>query len=119
MSGVIHINSEEEFKKEVLSYDGLTVIDFRAERCGPCRMLGPIMDELVVDNAGKNVKIVKVNVDESPTLAGAFQVSSIPAIFFIKWWQPVDFMVWVSPKNVFQAKIDQHAPAAEWNKTVA
>lgn len=113
MSGVIHINSEEEFKKEVLSYGGLTVIDFRAERCGPCRMLGPIMDELVVDNAGKNVKIVKVNVDESPTLAGAFQVSSIPAIFFIKWWQPVDFMVWVSPKNVFQAKIDQHADAVK------
>ncbi len=112
MTGVMHINSEAEFKKEVLDYEGLTVIDFRAERCGPCRMLGPIMEELSQDNAGKDVKIVKINVDENPSLAWAFQVSSIPAIFFIKWWEHIDTMVWVSPKNTFQEKIDQHISKA-------
>ena len=118
MSGVMHINSEAEFKKEVLSYDGLTVIDFRAEWCGPCRMLGPIMEELAKDNADRNVKIVKIDVDANPWLASTFQVRSIPAIFFIKWWQPIDNMVWVSPKNVFQSKIDQHSPIVKWAKSI-
>ncbi len=110
---VLHIESTEQFKSQVLESDTLSVIDFRAEWCGPCRMLGPIMEELAVDNAGKNVQIVKINVDEQPGLAGSFGVSSIPAVFFVKGGQVVDAMVGAMPKNMFQAKIDQHAGAAE------
>lgn len=105
------IESTEQFKKDVLESDKLSVIDFRAEWCGPCRMLGPIMEELAKDNAGKAVQIVKINVDEQPALAGSFGVSSIPAVFFVKGGKVVDAMVGAMPKNMFQAKIDQHAEA--------
>ncbi len=108
---VLHIESTEQFKSQVLESDTLSVIDFRAEWCGPCRMLGPIMEELAVDNAGKNVQIVKINVDEQPGLAGSFGVSSIPAVFFVKGGKVVDAMVGAMPKNMFQAKIDQHVEA--------
>jgi thioredoxin 1 len=105
---VIYIENKEQFKSQIMESDKLSVIDFRAEWCGPCRMLGPIMEELSVDNTGKNVQIVKINVDENPELAGSFGVSSIPAVFFVKWWQVVDSMVGAMPKNMFQTKIDQH-----------
>jgi thioredoxin 1 len=103
---VIHIESTEQFKSKVLTGEMLSVIDFRAEWCGPCRMLGPIMEELAKDNDGKNVQIVKINVDEHPDIAGQFGVSSIPAVFFVKGGQVVDALVGAMPKMVFQQKID-------------
>jgi len=62
---VIHITDEQEFQQKVVQFDGLSVVDFRAERCGPCRMLGPIMEQLAEENAGKQVQVVKINVDEN------------------------------------------------------
>ncbi|MFA7717932.1 MAG: thioredoxin domain-containing protein [Candidatus Absconditabacterales bacterium] len=103
---VIHIESPEQFKKEVLSFDGISVIDFRAERCGPCRMLGPIMEELAEDNKGKKVQIVKVNVEQNPELSEKFQVSSIPVVFLMKGENPVDTIIGANPKSVYQNKID-------------
>ena len=88
---VIHISSVEQFKKEILENPGVSVIDFRAERCGPCRMLGPIIEQLAEKN--KDVKIAKVNVDEVQELASTFQVSSIPVVFFIKNGQVVDKII--------------------------
>ena len=81
---VIHIESTEQFKTEVLEFDGITLVDFRAEWCGPCRMLGPIMEELANDYEGKPVKIVKVNVDNNPELSQTFEISSIPAVFLMQ-----------------------------------
>jgi thioredoxin 1 len=106
MSNVIYINGVEQFKKEVLEYNWVVLADFWAERCGPCRMLGPIIDELSMDYAGKEVKFVKINVDENADLAWSFQVMSIPAVFLLKWWKPVDSIVWVRPKQFYQEKID-------------
>lgn len=117
MSNVIYINGVEQFKKEVLEYNGVVLADFRAERCGPCRMLGPIIDELSVDYAGKNVKFVKINVDENPELAWSFQVMSIPAVFLLNAWKPVDSIVWVRPKQFYQEKIDPLL-VQEWGKVV-
>jgi len=70
---LIHITSSEQFKTDVVEFDGLSVVDFWAEWCGPCRMLWPIMEELSTDNEGKPVQVVKVNVDENPELSGAFE----------------------------------------------
>ena len=70
-------------------------------------MIGPVMEELERDNADKGVMIVKVNVDENPELAWAFQVSSIPVIFFMKNGQPVDTIIGANPKGVYQNKIDE------------
>ncbi len=102
----LHIETPEQFQSQVLDFDGISLIDFRAEWCGPCRMLGPIMDELTTDNAGKKVQIVKVNVDQLPQLAGQFGVSSIPAVFFVKDKQVVDMVIWANPKMIYQTKID-------------
>jgi thioredoxin 1 len=108
---VIHISSVEEFKKEILEYKGVSVVDFRAERCGPCRMLGPIIEQLGEEN--KEVKIAKVDVDKQQELAAAFQVSSIPVVYFIKNGEVVDKIVGANPATVYKEKIAQHsAPSA-------
>lgn len=104
---VIHISSVEEFKKEILEYKGVSVVDFRAERCGPCRMLGPIIEQLGEEN--KEVKIAKVDVDKQQELAAAFQVSSIPVVYFIKNGQVVDKIVGANPATVYKEKIAQHS----------
>lgn len=94
----LQIQSTQQFQTEVLASDKISVIDFWAEWCGPCRMLGPVMEELATDNAGKKVQIVKVNVDEQGELAGAFGISSIPAVFFVQGGQVVHKVIGVNPK---------------------
>lgn len=112
---VIHIESTEQFKKEVLEFDGVCIVDFRAERCGPCRMLWPIMEDLAHDYEDKPVKIIKVNVEENPELSQTFQISSIPAVYLMKGGKPVEIIVGANPKGVYQNKIDDllNAPKAE------
>lgn len=104
---LIHITSNEQFKKEVVEFEGLVVVDFWAEWCGPCRMIWPVLEELAADNEGKKVIIAKVNVDENPELSAAFQVSSIPVVFFMRDGKPVDTIVGANPKEVYQNKIDE------------
>jgi len=108
---VIHISSVEEFKKEILEYKGISVIDFRAERCGPCRMLGPIIEQLAEEH--KDVKVAKINVDENQELAASFQVSSIPVVYFMKDAQVVDRIVGANPTTVYKEKIAQHSAPAK------
>lgn len=72
------------FQKEVMDVkDKLVMVDFWATWCGPCRALGPVVEELAEAYAGK-VVVGKVNVDEEPELAAQFRVSSIPSVFFLK-----------------------------------
>jgi len=108
---VIHISSVEEFKKEILEHKGLSVVDFRAERCGPCRMLGPIIEQLGEEHKG--VKIAKVNVDEQQQLAATFQISSIPVVYFIKDGQVIERIVGVNPASVYKEKIAEHSAPAK------
>ena len=71
---ILHVN-ESEFDREVLQDSGTVLVDFWATWCGPCQMLAPALEEL-----SQQVKVVKVDVDENPQLAMAFQVSSIPTV---------------------------------------
>ena len=91
MSTPVHVTSED-FEAEVLKSDAPVVIDFWAPWCGPCRSIGPVLDDLAKRYAG-TVKVAKINVDEQPGLADAFKVSGIPTLFALNKGEVVSHMV--------------------------
>ncbi len=99
--------TDANFKTEVLDSDKLSVIDFWAEWCGPCRAIGPVIEELSKEYEG-NVKVGKVNVDHNPQISLNYGITSIPAILFVKGGQVVDKLVGAQPKANFVKKIEQH-----------
>ena len=92
---VIHID-RNNFQSEVLNSDRPVLLDFWAPRCGPCRMVGPILDEIAGERG--DIKVAKVNVDEQPELAGQFGVMSIPTLVVMKDGKVVQQAVGVRPK---------------------
>ena len=96
------------FQAEVLDAAEPVVVDFWAEWCGPCKMIGPSLEELSNEFAGK-VKIAKINVDENPELAAQFGVRSIPMLAMFKGGQVADVKVGASPKNALSAWISSAA----------
>lgn len=101
---VKHIN-KQDFQKEVLDEKGLVLVDFYADWCGPCRMTAPIIEELA--NEEKNVKFVKVNVDENPDLASQYQIFSIPTFLIFKDGKVVHQFVGALSKEGFIDEINQ------------
>lgn len=89
--------TDANFEELVLKSDKPAVVDLWAEWCGPCRMVLPIVDEIAVELAGQ-VKVCKINVDDSPDLASQFDVASIPTLLIFKNGQVVDQMVGALPK---------------------
>lgn len=96
--------TEANFESEVSSSTVPVLVDFWAEWCGPCRMLGPILDDLAKEQ-GEKVKIGKVNVDESPNLAAQFSVRSIPMMVFFKDGKAVDTVVGVQSKDALTKRL--------------
>ena len=99
--------SDSNFDSEVLKNAELTVVDFWAEWCGPCKALGPTIDALADQYAGK-VKIYKMNIDENPDTAPRFKVRGIPTVMVFKGGQLVDQLVGNQPKDSFVSVIEKH-----------
>jgi len=94
---MINLN-KENFKSEVLDFDGKVIVDFWAPWCGPCQMLTPIMEELSAEMADK-VKVSKVNVDENQELSTQYNVSSIPMVILFNKGQIVDTFIGFKQKQ--------------------
>lgn len=105
MSNILQV-SDSNFEAEVLQATLPVLVDFWAPWCGPCRMIAPILDQLATEN-GDAVKIVKVNVDESPSTAAQYGVSAIPTVMLFKGAQVVERFVGVQPKLRLQEAITQ------------
>ena len=96
--------TEETFETEAVQSDKLVVIDFYADWCGPCQMVGPVMESLADKFDGK-AKICKINVDEQKKLAITHRVMSIPTILFMKNGEIVERITGALPENAFEQKI--------------
>ena len=102
-----HEFNDSNFQEKVLTSEMLSVIDFWAEWCGPCRAIGPVIEELSKEYEGK-INVGKVNVDNNPQLSINYGITYIPAILFVKGGKVVDKLVGAQPKGNFVKKIQQH-----------
>jgi thioredoxin 1 len=104
-ANVIHTD-DQGFEKAVLQSEQPVLVDFWAEWCGPCKMVAPIVEDLAGEYAGK-LRTVKVDVDQSPDLAGRYGISGIPALLFFNGGKEVNRVVGALPKPRLKAVIEQ------------
>ncbi len=98
-----NIFNDSNFQQEVLNSELPVVVDFYADWCGPCKMIGPVIEQLAETYAGK-IKVGKVNVDENMELASQYRIMSIPAVMFFKNGQVQDQIIGAVPKAQIEAK---------------
>jgi thioredoxin 1 len=99
--------TDTNFQESVMDRGGLTVVDFWAEWCGPCRMIAPIIEELSNDYNGK-VLVGKLDVDNNPEVSQKYGIRSIPTILFLKNGEIVDKQVGATSKQILAQKIEAH-----------
>jgi thioredoxin 1 len=104
MANAIEI-TDANFEELVLNSDKPVLVDFWAEWCGPCRMVGPVVEEIAGEYAGKAI-VGKVDVDANPNIAAKFGIRSIPTILFFKGGEKVDGVVGAVPKGTLTSKLD-------------
>ncbi len=98
--------TDQQFKSEVLESKIPVLVDFWAPWCGPCKIIGPVVEELAKEYTGK-VKVVKLNVDDNPESAGQFNVMSIPTLIVFKGGNPVKTIVGAQPKASIKKVLDE------------
>lgn len=104
--GILELN-EQNFDEEVIKSGAVILVDFWADWCGPCKALGPVLQEIAEEAEGK-FKIAKVNIDDNPGLATKWEVMNIPTMILFKAGEEVDRLVGFMPKAKILAKIDSH-----------
>ena len=98
--------TDQTFEEEVLKSDKLTLVDFWAEWCGPCKMIAPVLEELAREHE-QHLKITKLDVDANPEKSMAFGIRSIPTLLFFKNGKVVDQVIGAVPKRVLESRIIQ------------
>lgn len=99
--------NDQNFKEEVLEAEGLILVDFWAPWCGPCKMLGPILEKIGEDYKDKDFTITKLNVDNNRKIASKYKVNGIPAMFLFKDGEAVHKIVGVRPLDSLKKEINQ------------
>jgi thioredoxin 1 len=109
-SNIAHL-TDTDFAEQVEASKGLTLVDFWAEWCGPCRAIAPLLEQLATSYAGK-VRITKMDVDANQRTTMKFNVRSIPALLFFKDGKHVDTVIGLTQKAALEARINKHLAAA-------
>ena len=106
--GSVNKTDVSNFEKDVLKSNRPVLVDFWAEWCGPCRALGPILEELAQE-VGEKANVLKVNVDENPELAQRYGIRGIPTMIFFKNGQAAKTLVGMQPKEELRKSLDEMA----------
>lgn len=104
MANILELD-DFSFDKSVIEREGIALIDFWAPWCGPCKMLGPIIEE-VAKEVGDKALIAKVNVDDNPIISGRYKIMSIPSLLLFKSGKIVDQIVGLQPKDTILKRIE-------------
>ena len=99
---VLHVN-KDNFHNEVLNSEKPVLLDFFASWCGPCRMVGPILDEIAQER--EDIKVCKVDIDEQPELASRYRIMSVPTLMVLKDGNIVDQSIGAKPKHQILAMV--------------
>jgi thioredoxin 1 len=100
--------TDQNFADTIEGSTGLTMVDFWAEWCGPCRMVAPIVEALADDYSGNGVTVGKLDVDQNPVVTVRFAVRTIPSVLFFKDGEHVDTVVGMVPRPTLEAKLKKH-----------
>jgi len=106
MSNAIDI-TDSTFENEVLKNDSVTVVDFWAPWCGPCRKMGPVLDEIAGEFDGK-IRVAKINTDENLKTAKEYQISGLPSIVIFKNGEAKETLVGLMPKSAIVSNIEKY-----------
>ena len=111
----VHL-TEQNFDEVLVAIEGLVMVDFWAEWCGPCRAVAPVLEELAAASEGR-VTLMKVNVDENHGLAARYGIQSIPTVLFFKEGAVVDRVLGAASRAVLQSVVNARAATAStWNR---
>ena len=102
--------TDESFENDVLKADGPVLVDFWAEWCGPCKMIGPALEE-ISDEMGEQVSITKLNIDDSPDTPSKYGVRGIPTMILFNNGEPVETKVGAAPKGQLKSWLEESLPA--------